>query len=432
MSRKRRERGVNPDDLLGDLGSNEVSTGTGFGDLSASDIADAGYGSSVGHDDAFAKLGRGREKIIRANIEDIQPNITQPRRAIPAVMSQYWSGQVDNDSMAHFFKQWLNEIDLERKEANRDSFPLDAYLAGGTTPRAQNVEADEEQLGQIPQSNSGPKEMALMTVIDLAASIYRDGLVNTISIARKGRLYEIETGERRWLAYHLLNWRFGHESNDWQKIPARQMDDVSIWRQANENNARADLNAIEKARQFSLLLMDIRSSEKQDEFQDYQAFEYEQGYYAQVADGKDYKIPYGTGEKLINAMGIKDVGQLRHLRRLLRLPNIVWVLADDLNWSENYIQKNILANADENDMIRQAVSQALREHYPEYLLEDYLHLLEQKSVSKNRKQALTFNDLARSSFTKLEKQISSLGKKDRVQAIDYLEDLVERLKSSKK
>jgi ParB-like nuclease family protein len=427
MSRRRRGRGVNPDDLLGELGNNEV-TGTDFGDLSASDIADAGYGSTIGHNDTFAKLGRGREKIIRVSIEDIQPNVMQPRRAIPAVMSQYWSGQVNSESMAHFFNQWLDEIDLERKQANREPFPLDAYLAGEATPRAQHAESDEEQLEQIPQSSIGPKEMALMTVIDLAASIFRDGLVNPISIAQNGQLYEIETGERRWLAYHLLNWRFGHESDEWQKISTRQVTDISIWRQADENNARADLNAIEKARQFALLLMNIRANEKGDEFQLYHAFEYEQGYYAQVADGTQYKIPYGTGEKLINAMGIRDVGQLRHLRRLLRLPNIVWILADDLNWSENFIQKSILVNADEDDMIRRAVSQALKERYPEYLLEEYLPLLEQSSVMKSTKSRLTFSDLAQSSFPKLEKQISALSKNDRNQVVEYLEDLLERLK----
>lgn len=428
MSRRRRERGDSPDDLLGELDSNESSQ-PAFGDLTASDIADAGYGSTIRHDDLFAKVGRGREKIVRTSIEDIVPNISQPRRAIPAVMSQHWSGQVDNESMAHFFDLWLKEIDVERNLAKHDTFPLDAYLAGEATPRAQHAESDEEKLEQIPQSNIGPREVALMPVVELAASIFRDGLVNPISIAQNGRLYEIETGERRWLAYHLLNWRFGHESDEWQKIPARQVEGVSIWRQADENNARADLNAIEKARQFALLLMDIRATEKGDEFALYNTFEHEQGYYAQVEDGQVYRIPSGAGEKLINAMGISDVGQLRHLRRLLRLPRIVWTVADDLNWSENFIQKNILANADEEDMIRRAVSQALREQYPDEALYDYLHLLEEKASPSSRKARLTFGDLANSSFPKLEKQISSLSKKDRSQAIEYLEDLLERLKT---
>lgn len=427
MSRRRRERGDSPDDLLGELGSNEVVQ-TNIGDLTASDIADAGYGSSIRHDDAFAKLGRGREKIIRTSIEEIYPNITQPRRAIPAVMSQYWTGQIDVESMADFFEHWLNEIDLERQQSHHDAFPLDAYLAGEATPRAQDAEGDEEQLEQIPQWRLGPKEAALMPVIELAASIFRDGLVNPISIAQNGALYEIETGERRWLAYHLLNWRFAAESDEWQKIPARQVDGVSIWRQANENNARADLNAIAKARQFALLLMNIRATEKGDKFQAYHSFDHEQAYYAQVEDGQEYRIPSGAGEKLINAMGISDVGQLRHLRRLLRLPRIVWTVADDLNWSENFIQKNILANADEEEMIRRAVSQALREQYPDYLLEDYKPLLEQKAESQTGKSQLTFGDLASSVLPKLEKQIAALDRKDRSQAIAYLEDLLERLK----
>ena len=423
---KRRQRGDNPDDILGDLGSNEVDSTFGGGST-ASDFADAGYGTSIGHDDPFAKLGRNREKIHHTQIDAIIPNATQPRRAIPSSLRQYWSGLSDEDSMANFFQRWLEEINLERHEAGiKENFQLDALLAGEETPRTANIQ-NEDELEQISDKRSGAKEASLMRVVDLAASIKRDGLINPISIAQNGRLWEIETGERRWLAYQILNWRIG--GDDWQKIPARQVDGVSIWRQSTENNTRADLNAIAKARQFALLLMDVRAEKEGDQFQPHTAFDHEQDYYAQVGDGKKYSVPYGMGEKLINAMGIRDVGQLRHLRRLLRLPQIVWTVADDLNWSENFIQKNILST-DDIETTRNGIRQALKERYPDYLLDEYLHLLDDNKTDKPGKTKLTFSRVQETTLSKLKKQVSNLGKADRRKTIEYLEHFIDDMKNN--
>ncbi len=426
MARNRRDRGENPDNILGELGSNE-SNDSPFSGLTTSDIADAGYGSGIGHDDPFAKLGRGKEKIHQTQIESISPNLTQPRRAIPSSVRQYWSGSSDLESMATFFKRWLDEIELERQDLGiPELFPLDDYLDGRETPRTSGIEK-EEDLEQINNKQIGAKEKALMQVIELAASIRRDGLINPISIAQKDLLWEIETGERRWLAYHLLNWRIA--GDEWEKIPARQVDGVSIWRQATENNARADLNAIGKARQFALLLMDVRAEKSGDSFADFNAFEHEQDYYAQVSDGNKFNVPYGMGEQLINAMGISDVGQLRHLRRLLRLPQIVWTVADDLNWSENFIQKNIIST-DDTETIIKAVLQAKKERYPNYLLDEYSYLLDKQKQAKLNKPKLKFADIQKSTLVKLEKQIFKLNKSDKMQAIAYLEHLLDDLRSN--
>lgn len=426
MARNRRDRGDNPDNILGELGSNESSDST-FAGLTASDIADVGYNSGIGHDDPLAKLGREREKIRQTLIDSISPNPSQPRRAIPFSVRHYWSGSSDFDSMATLFTHWLEEINLERQDMGiQEIFPLDDFLQGNQTNRTIGIDKEDE-LDQISDKRIGSKEQSLMLVVELASSIKRDGLINPVSIAKKGVLWEIETGERRWLAYHLLNWRIG--GTDWQKIPARQVDSVNIWRQATENNARADLNAIAKARQFALLLMDVRAEKEGNSFAEFPDFEHEQEYYAQVSDGKKYNVPYGMGEQLINAMGIRDVGQLRHLRRLLRLPNIVWTVADDLNWTENFIQKNIL-NTDNTQTIINGVAQAIKQGYPAYLLEDFAHLLEQEKVPKPSKPKLKFADIQKSTLAKLETQLSKLNKSDRTQAIDYLEHLLNNLKNS--
>src|SRR5690606_4780692 len=131
----------------------------------------------------------------------------------------------------------------------------------------------------------GPIESALIRVIDLSASIRRDGLTNPITIADEDGQFIIETGERRWLAYHLLYWRLNTLNNDdqhdWSRIPAHVVDELSIWRQASENNARADLNAIGKARQLALLLMDIFVQEGV-QFEHLDNYQNDQTFYAQV------------------------------------------------------------------------------------------------------------------------------------------------------
>lgn len=426
MSRKRRERGDNPDNVLGELRSNE--SGSPFDGLTASDIADVGYGSGIGHDDAFSKLTRNREKIYLTQIESIVPNATQPRRAIPTSLRQYWTGLSDAESMAHFFERWLDEVNLERQEADEKTpFPLDDYLQGRDTPRLSGIDKEAE-LEQINNHQLAPKEAALMPVVELAASINRDGLINPISIAQKGRLWEIETGERRWLAYHLLNWRLGNE--EWQKIPARQVDSVSIWRQATENNTRADLNAIGKARQFALLLMDILR-DNGGSFDNHTTFEHEQEFYAQVSDGNVYRVPRSRGEDLLNAMGLENPVQLRQYRALLRLPQPVWEWADDLNWTESFIRKDILGGAEtEEDIIRNGVKNALAEGYTVSSVTVWEHLLKhdniQKSSSSNK---FTYKNFSTGLGEKVYNFIQKMEKKDKERTIEYLEEMLDSLKS---
>ncbi|MEO1288706.1 MAG: ParB/RepB/Spo0J family partition protein [Chloroflexota bacterium] len=417
----RRRRGENTDDIFGTFSDD----GQTDDKLTASDFADAGYDSSIGHDDPFAKLGRNREKIRLTLINSIIPNQTQPRRAIPSSVRQYWSGLPDSDSMGHFFQKWLEEVNLERGGDER--FPLDDYLSGNDTPRVATIDKEDE-LEQFPSQKIGPKEQSLLKVVELASSIKRDGLINPISIAQNDRLWEIETGERRWLAYHLLNWHFG--GNDWEKIPARQVDTINIWRQSNENNVRADLNAIAKARQFALLLMDILS--EQHNFQSYNPNDHEQNFYAQVADGNQYRVPRSRGEELLNAMGLENPVQLRQHRALLRLPQAVWEWADDLNWTESFIRKEIIAKAsDEEDQIRLGVKHALADGYTVSSVTVYEHLLENENgTSASGKSKFTFADLESSTFMKLEKQLAKLGKSDKKKAITYLEDLLSQLKSN--
>lgn len=434
----RRNRIEKPDNVFGELENKNQFDGINFEDnepQTSSDIANAGYGAPQGHND-FSKM-RTREKINYRNIEDVYPNPTQPRRVIPSSLRQYWRG-TDADSMAQFFDAWLREVNLERGQRSANGhFPLDDILFGDETRRTATIHqigSEDETLDQIGAGDeiSSPRERALLRVVELAASIRRDGLTNPISVNSLPNGYEIETGERRWLAYQLLNWRMGHETDDFQKIPVREVDGVSIWRQASENNVRADLNAIGMARQFALLLMDLLADEKGEDFTRFNEYDHEQDFYAQVSDGNSYRIPRNRGEDLLNAMGLSDAGQLRHVRRLLRLPTVVWQLADDLNWAESFIQRTILTPANNaEDEIRSAIVQAKREGYYIPLMDDYDDLLEQSkpATSGKSQKRYTRKEFEKSLAPKVFNFIEKMDRKHKQETLDWLRAKLEELDS---
>lgn len=435
MSSKRRQRGSSvPEDLF-NIDNNEAENGgsdsPAFGSNSASDIADFGYSSARGYNDGLGQM-TSREKIVFKPIEFIHPNRMQPRRALPSKVRHYFS-ESDIESMAYGFQLWFKEVELERQE----DFPLDKYLEGEATHRVTNIEkmdTELEQTGSAPKL--GSLETAFMTVVELAASIKRDGLINPISIARsgtddKGNIhYEIETGERRWLAYHLLNWQY--PESGWDKIPTRQVEGgVSIWRQANENNIRADLNAIAMARQFALLLMDILRDEK--EFLPFEAFdnEHEQEFYAQVADGEQYRVPRNQGEKLLNAMNLENPVQLRQYRALLRLPRQVWQLADDLNWTEGFIRMEILGKgADDKDKVRLAYKHAKAEGYT--VTDDTVYeelLSDSQPREKSSQVRYTYKHFSKTLGAKVDSYLAKLSGKERETTIAYLREMLERFEA---
>lgn len=283
----------------------------------------------------FADLDSRRRPARPISIFEIFPDRTQPRRSVPSVVRQHWNG--DPALVANLFEGWLHEI----VQAGRPDFDLAAYLEQAYLP--DDVDGNDDETDHHSQllSQFSALEKSLLGIADLAISIQQSGLTNPITVAKDGRVYRLETGERRWLAYHLLNLYYPND--EWSKIPSHVVDQVSVWRQASENNARADLNAIGKARQLAILLMDLL----QDEGYEFRSFDEmiaagrsEREYYAQVADGNLYRVPRGEGERLLTAMGLKNPTQIRQYRSLLRLPDDIWQKADDQNWAESDIRRH--------------------------------------------------------------------------------------------
>ena len=277
------------------------------------------------------------QPIEAVSIHEIHPNSIQPRYTIPHDLTDIYALHPKN--IVDIFERWIIEVQLETGQKN---FDIINYLIGKATDRGERAETDDGDAGATSQLTS-TKEASLMKLTDLAASIRRDSLSNPISLVRHEDHYEIETGERRWLAYHMLYWKFGDGDKrpngsivNWSRIPARVVDHVDVWRQASENNARDNLNAISRARQLSLLLMDLHGW---NNFAKISTYETEQAFYAQVADGSTWRIPRGQGERLLNAMGLSDAGQLRQYRALLRLPEDLWRKGDDDDLSEGELRK---------------------------------------------------------------------------------------------
>jgi len=285
--------------------------------------------------------------------------------------------------MKSLFDEWLKLVNEERKKHNYQPFNLHEAIEMVETalpsPSAEYAQKYEEEHrlprvwitdrgiridprdlghpnvgimddGNRPEQFEGPNsfelkqqlaefsaESALMDIIVLAASIRQDGLTNAITVIRQGTKYLIETGERRWMSYHLLYTVYGDK---WRYIPARIVPEHNVWRQASENNARQELNAIAKARQLAILVMDTYH-QTGAEFLPITAFEHEKDYYAQVADGIQWRILPGDTQKILTFLGLNNPVQLRQYRALLRIDYEVWDFADDNNITEFEIREMI-------------------------------------------------------------------------------------------
>jgi hypothetical protein len=351
MSRKDNLAGVDP--FGADDGEHEPAQpqANQRPELSMSDADAALFGE-------LSRREKQRQVVQPISIFSIYPDVKQPRRAIPSQVRDHWSGQPKE--IADLFNVWLQFINRERKDENRPPFNLDDLLW------SENVEAkgkDEDQA--LLDSRVGPIERSFIKVIELAVSIRRDGLANPVTIQRvSSSRYQLETGERRWLAYHILYGYFNgaegkpQERSKWEDISAIIVDDFSVWRQASENAARADLNAIGRARQFAILLMDLleRQGVKFQTYEDtVRAGQSDRVYYAQVVD---HRVPSGKSEMLSNGLGVSHRAAFSRARALLSLPDDVWTIGDNADISEDELLR-IAKIEDEQEAIAQ-VKEAVR------------------------------------------------------------------------
>ncbi len=291
-------------------------------------------------------------KVVRpVSIFKVYPDVQQPRRAVPSSVRSGWSGHPKD--IADLFNAWLNAVAQERLERVLPPFNLDTYLWSEKVEKQQRNEDEVYSNEEI-----GPLERSFLKVVELAISIRRDGLANPVTIQQIGReQYKLETGERRWLAYHMLYAYFDgqgakpNERDNWEMLPGIVVDNFSVWRQASENAARADLNAIGRARQFAILMIDLLTEQGRS-FRPYEvmvkAGQSDRVYYAQIVEER---VPSGKGEMVLNGLGMSHRATFSRCRRLLSLPDEVWVIGDNLDLSEDELLR--LEKLPEKEAIQQ-------------------------------------------------------------------------------
>ena len=285
-------------------------------------MADAIFGASEAPD-------VGRVVARPTPILSIWADVKQPRRAIPLSIRMHWDGNPLD--VAALLEQWATVA------ANQAGVTIDleALLNG------EGEGIDTDKFPSVAQD--------FIALVRLAAGIKADGLINPITVIESDSKLLIESGERRWLAYHLLYMVMGEA---FIKIPAAKGNgNDSVWRQATENTQRRSLNAIGMARQIALLIMAARTSppiasgtmhKEYDEL--VSAGVCDRRFYAQVADGNVHRIPKGMGERIQAAMGL-GLEQLSQYRRLLHLTDdeqvndALWTRADVENWPENTLRE---------------------------------------------------------------------------------------------
>lgn len=267
------------------------------------------------------KPAPGLQTAYAIPLDLISPDPAQPRRAIPDdVRKATKSGESE-------WQAWHRVAE----ELHGKPIDLVALLKGeGDGP-------EDDPLGI-------PLMVGFLNLVGLAASIYRDGQTNAITVVKipgPNEAYEIETGERRWQALKMLNEALQDEA--YNSIKAREVPKANVWRQATENNAREPLNAIGMARQIALLLMDIYRGKDGISLLPYrqmvQPSDCDRKFYAQVSNGNVYRIPRGMGERIMQATGLKSRAQLARHRALLDIADEVWIEADQEGWAEFKIRE---------------------------------------------------------------------------------------------
>lgn len=272
-------------------------------------------------DDAlFGPSGQRGGEIVQINIDDIYFDLSQPRRSIPVAVRLTWTGS--HHRVIEMIQHWCKLAEAECGE--------DINLWGLAAGIAEVGIGDGDKL---------PLTRSLVKLFALAVSIERRGQINAITVIRDHDDYIVETGERRLLAYHIL---CEYRSDKYNTIAATVVKKADVWRMAHENSARADLNAIELARQLGLLLMDLCGHDDGvsfGTFEEMTAFgDCDRAFYAQAADGDVHKLKKGQARLLADAIG-KSVGQMRQYRALLRIPDDVWERADYFGWAEGTIRE---------------------------------------------------------------------------------------------
>jgi hypothetical protein len=260
------------------------------------------------------------------SLDRIRVDMAQPRRGIPFAIRGGWDGSPDQ--IPGILRRW-QQAAVNAIEQRIDTA---AILNGqGELPETIIDPTDDKP---VPFPAMVRDYIELMT---LAHSIKEEGLINAITIVEADDGYMIETGERRYLAAWMIRAFVG----GMETINAQVMPSFNLMRQAKENTARLQLNAISMARQLARLTMYLyeQSGEQFDHFHELvQPGKSDRPYYAQVENGYKFSVKGDWETEFLSAMNLPSARQVSAYRALLKLDDDMWIQADNENWSLNAIQ----------------------------------------------------------------------------------------------
>lgn len=135
---------------------------------------------------------------------------------------------------------------------------LEALIATATSPTAPASDLQRIPVGRIAPNPFQPRRVfSPEDLAELEQSIRASGLLQPLTVRRKGDGYELIAGERRLRAVTNLGWN---------EVPAivRDLDDQTMLVLALvENLQRADLNAVEEARGYKRLVDEFGLTQQQ-------------------------------------------------------------------------------------------------------------------------------------------------------------------------
>jgi ParB family chromosome partitioning protein len=223
---------------------------------------------------------------------------------------------------------------LSAEKARRLGRGLEALIQSSAAPAANSSDLQRIPIARIrPNPYQPRREFDPAQLAELEASLKASGLLQPITVRRRGEAFELVAGERRLRAATNLGWT---------EIMAvvRDFDDQTMLVLALvENLQRANLNPIEEARGYRRLLEDFKLTQQQ------------------VAD----------------AVG-KDRTTITNLLRVLSLPDSIQQMVESASLSLGHARALLALGSDRSatDMANRAIAERLSVRELEQLVRDTL------------------------------------------------------------
>lgn len=195
-------------------------------------------------------LGRGLNALFGADAEELRPDA---RREAAGSEGR----TAGNGGAVMPYREISIDVSAERREA-AGAAP-ERVGAAGRTDGAHGGESGDVsretqtvKIGLIePNRNQPRKEFAEESLQELADSIRRYGVLQPLLVQRKGMLYELIAGERRWRAAKLAG--LSEVPVIIRELTEQESAEIAII----ENIQREDLNPVEEARAYQALIQEF-------------------------------------------------------------------------------------------------------------------------------------------------------------------------------